>query len=425
MSGAAYTELVLSVKGLEVVMKLAYLTNYFPSLTETFIYREVLELQRRGYVINVYSLRKPNRNDISREAGGLYDNTRYLLPIAILSLCKCHLKFVLTRPLFYVKALCKMLTGTHKSPRGRIRSLMHFGEGVVLADVMLNDGITHIHSHYASQSTSVARVIHLLTELPYSFTGHAHDIWHDQLLLPEKLAEAKFVVTCSEFGRQWLIKQGKRDVSAKVHVVYHGLDTRSFTPPDKEERMKNLILCVGRLDEIKGLPYLITACAILRDNNFDFECVIVGEGPMRSELENLVASCRLKDRVMLIGALPQEEIITRYQTAWVFALPCVTVDDGRQDGLPNVLMEAMASGLPVITTNCTAQKELIENGRNGLLISPRQPAELADAIMELCDNTKLREQFCREARRKMENIFDNQRTIEPLLGLFARFVFCD
>jgi glycosyltransferase involved in cell wall biosynthesis len=278
---------------------------------------------------------------------------------------------------------------------------MHFGEGVVLAELMLKDGVTHIHSHYASQSTSVARVIHLLTGIPYSFTGHAHDIWHDQLLLPEKLAEAKFVVTCSKFGRQWLLKQSDCDVSGKVHVVYHGLDTRKFIPPINEKRKKNLVLSVGRLDEIKGHPDLISACAILRDKNFDFECVIVGEGPMRSELEKLVTSCRLEEYVKLIGALPQEEIVTCYQSAWVFALPCVTVNDGRQDGLPNVLMEAMSCGLPVITTKCTAQTELIEHDRNGLLISTHQPEELADAIMELCEDTELRELLRSNARLKM------------------------
>ncbi|MBT0652932.1 glycosyltransferase family 4 protein [Geomobilimonas luticola] len=403
-------------------MKLAYLTNYFPSLTETFIYREVMELQRRNYSIDVYSLRKPDRNDISQEAVGLYDATRYLLPIDVLYLCKCHLKYLFGRPLRYVMTLCKMLTGTHKNLKGRIRSLMHFGEGVVLADMMSKAGVTHIHSHYASQSTSVARVIHLLAGLPYSFTGHAHDIWHDQLLLPQKLAEAKFVVTCSHFGRQWLLKQIDRDVSGKVHVVYHGLDTRKFTPPVNEKRKKNLVLSVGRLDEIKGHPDLIRACAILRDKNFDFECAIVGEGPMRSELEKLVAACQLEEYVKLIGALPQEEIITCYQSAWVFALPCVTVNDGRQDGLPNVLMEAMSCGLPVITTKCTAQTELIEHERNGLLISPHQPEELANAIMELCEDVGLRDLLRMDARLKMEQEFDNQKTIEPLLRLYDQYL---
>ena len=143
---------------------------------------------------------------------------------------------------------------------------------------------------------------------------------------------------------------------------------------------------------------------------------------MRSQLEALVASCQLEDCVNLIGALPQEEIITCYQSAWVFALPCVTVDDGSQDGLPNVLMEAMACGLPVITTKCTAQTELIEHGRDGLLISPHQPAELANAIMELCEDTGLRDRLRRKARLKMERVFDNRKTIEPLLRLYDKYL---
>lgn len=403
--------------------RLAYLANYFPSLTETFIYREVMELKRRDVAVALYSLRKPGETEVSDEARKLRDETVYLLPVSTGELLASHAWFFGRAPLTYLGTLVKMVTGTHNSCRDRVRSLTHFGEGAVLARRMVREGITHIHSHYASQSTSVARVVHLLTGIPYSFTGHAHDIWHDRLLLPEKLREAAFVATCSTFAKRFIAREDE-GCDAKVHVVYHGLDVRKFIPPvGNKTRVRNRILSVGSLGPTKGFPDLIRACALLRQKLQDFECVIVGEGPMRDELERLISDLGLSGTVRLVGSVPQEGLIGFYHEAWIFVLPCVIAEDGRRDGLPNVLMEAMATGLPVITTRSTAQEELIEDGRHGLLVTPHAPEELAAAIGTLCRDDGLRESLGAGGRRRIERDFDNRTTIEPLLRLFDRYVF--
>jgi glycosyltransferase involved in cell wall biosynthesis len=405
-------------------MQLAYLSNFFPSLTETFIYREVMEIRRRGIDVRTYSLRSPDSSWMSGEAAELKAATDYLLPVNVTNLIRCHAAFLFRSPTRYLSCLWKMVTPPHRSMKDRTRSLMHFGEGAVLAERMVRHGITHIHAHYASQSASVARVVHLLTGIPYSFTGHAHDIWHDRLLIPQKLEEALFVATCSRFGREWLMKQAYRDVAAKVHVVYHGLDTRRFIPPkDESVREKNLVVSVGSLGETKGFPDLIRACALLRDQGHDIRCRIVGEGPQRAELEALIKEYCLQDRVELTGAVPQERIMEYYHAAWVFVLPCVVADDGRQDGIPNVLMEAMATGVPVVTTAATAQAELIDHEIHGLVIPPHSPQDLAEAVRRLCDDAALRNRIRIEARRRMEEEFDNRITIEPLLEVLDRFVF--
>ncbi len=403
--------------------RLAYLANYFPSLTETFIYREVMELKRRNIAVTLYSLRKPGETEVSEEALMLREETSYLLPVSAGELLASHAWFFGRAPLTYIGTVLKMVTGTHNSFRDRVRSLTHFGEGTVLARRMLREGITHIHSHYASQSTSVARVVHLLTGIPYSFTGHAHDIWHDRLLLPEKLREAAFVATCSTFAKEFIAREEKT-CDEKIHVVYHGLDVRKFTPPAGEKlRIRNRILSVGSLGPTKGFPDLIRACALLRQKLADFECVIVGEGPMREELERLISDMGLSGTVRLVGSVPQEGLIDFYHEAWIFVLPCVIADDGRRDGLPNVLMEAMATGLPVITTRSTAQEELIEEGRHGLLVAPHAPEELASAICTLCRDDELRESLGTGGRRRIVRDFDNRTTIEPLLRLFDKYVF--
>jgi glycosyltransferase involved in cell wall biosynthesis len=162
---------------------------------------------------------------------------------------------------------------------------------------------------------------------------------------------------------------------------------------------------------------------MLRQKLTDFECVIVGEGPMREELERLISDMGLSGTVRLVGSVPQEGLIDFYHEAWIFVLPCVIADDGRRDGLPNVLMEAMATGLPVITTRSTAQEELIEEGRHGMLVAPHAPEELASAICTLCRDDGLRESLGTGGRRRIVRDFDNRTTIEPLLRLFDKYVF--
>ena len=404
-------------------MKIAYLMNYFPYLTETFIHREIDLLSNEGINFKIYSIRKPELSEVSAENLKWYENTDYLLPINLGYLLKCHLKLFFRTPFRYTASLTKMLTETHHRFKDRIRSLMHFGEGVVFADMALKDRISHIHAHYASQPSSVARVIYLLTKIPYSFTAHAHDIWYDQLMIPEKLKEATFAICCSKVGKKRLIRQAKEDVSKKVYVVYHGLDVRKFIPPKSDARReKNLILSIGSLGPTKGFPDLIKACAIIRDRNITLQCIIIGEGNLRSELEALVRAYDLKGQVKLIGALPQERLTEYFHKASVFVLPCVTTSDDNHDGLPNVLMEAMATGLPVITTSNTAQVELIENEKHGLLVTQQSPIEIANAIERLFKDNVLWKSLQLHGRSRVENDFDSHKTIKPLISIFAKYI---
>ena len=266
-------------------------------------------------------------------------------------------------------------------------------------------------------------MVHLLTRIPYSFTGHAHDIWQDRLLMPEKLAEAAFVVTCSDNARRSLLADAPRDAQPKVHLVYHGLDVDNFPHCNGDGREKNLILSIGRLTQTKGFPDLIAACGLLAAGGLPFRCVIVGEGEERPRLEAMIDQSNLSGKVSLAGALRQEEIRAYYRRAWVFALPCVDAPDGNRDGIPNVLMEAMASGVPVIATANSGQAELIRHGTDGLLVPVHSPDRLAEAIAAVCSGGGLREALAASARKRILDDFDNRITIEPLVALLRRFVF--
>ncbi len=404
-------------------MALAYLSHVLPNLTETFIYREIFQIRERGFDVRTYSLRRPEPSYVAEEARPIYVTTWYLLPVGMSALVASHCSFIFRGPVEYARTLWRMVGGTHSRPRDRLRSLTHFGEGVVLARRMQHDGITHIHAHFASQAASVARVVHLLTGIPYSFTGHAHDIWHDRILLPEKIEEARFVATCSQMGKRYLVSQAPAGASEKIRVVYHGLDVQAFPYiANGEGRGKDLILSVGRLTPQKGFPDLIKACAILKSRAVRFRCIIIGRGEDKEQLQGLIESAGLAGLVTLQGAVAQERIREYYRRAWVFALPCVDTADGNRDGIPNVLMEAMAMGLPVVTTTNSGQPELIRDGVDGLLVPAHSPLVLAEAIARLFDDGELRERIRTAARRRMEDAFDCRKTIEPLVDLFRAHV---
>jgi colanic acid/amylovoran biosynthesis glycosyltransferase len=405
-------------------MSLAYLTSVFPELTGTFIYREVFELQRRGVHLKIYSIHKPNPRELSQEAIPLCEHTYYLLPANVFNVLRSHIKFFVKFPMKYISTLSRMMTGTYYRFGDRVRGLKHFAEGVVLADRMIRDGIMHTHAHYASYPSSIAHTIHLLVGIPYSFSAHAYDIWYDKLLLPEKLHKCTFAICCSEFGRKALINQSRSNVSHKIHLLYHGIDVRKFHFPKFDiHPSRKILLSVGRLTEQKGFPHLIEACVILRDRGIDIECQIIGEGEQRSELEALIKYYKIDGQIKLLGSIKQERILIYYQSAWAFVLPSVDTHDGDRDGIPNVLMEAMAAGCPVITTTNSGQAELIDNGNSGLLVSQKSAVEIADAVERLWKDHLLWERIRYQARIKVENDFDSQKTIESLLGIFNEFVF--
>lgn len=403
-------------------MRIAYHSSFFPSLSTTFIYREVTALKKLGLDIRTYSLRRPDQKKISADALELYHGTSYLLPIRMGEVLSSHVKFLFRNPVRYFSALVKMTFATGLSIKNRWRGILHFIVGGVLAQRMIVDKIDHVHATFASHAASAVRVVHLLTGIPFSVAAHASDIWFDPVLLPQKLAEAKFFVCCSEFGSGHLRGLVKGSRSCPVHTIYHGINIHRFRPPESDCREKNLILSVGRLIPAKGFADLIRGVAILRDRGISVRCVLVGDGELRSELEALVQSLKLNEHVELAGAVPQERIIGYYHRASIFCLPCRPTDDGVMDNIPNVLLESMACGLPVISTVMAGRTELISDGVDGILLQTGSAQEVADSIAGLLiDDNRLRE-LSAAARRKVELTFDASKMILPLQQIFLRGV---
>jgi glycosyltransferase involved in cell wall biosynthesis len=305
----------------------------------------------------------------------------------------------------------------------RWAALRHFFKAGYLVDMLVCEPVDHLHAHFASTPTLVAMFAHQLCGIPYTFTAHAKDIYvNDPDTFRVKLERAQAVVTCTEYNRRFLVEQFGSLCQGKLHCIYHGLDTRqfNFTLSRANGSSDPTILAVARLVEKKGLGDLIAAADILRRRGRSCRLEIIGSGSLRGALEAQVRRLGLEDRIELLGAQAHDAVCRAYQRASVFVLPCVIASNGDRDGIPNVLLEAMASGVPVISTAVSGVPELIESGADGLLVPPENPARLAEAINRLLASRELREGLARAGRAKIEASFSLDTSAERLLVLFGK-----
>jgi glycosyltransferase involved in cell wall biosynthesis len=309
--------------------------------------------------------------------------------------------------------------GAFKPRKVYIKEFLQAGH--IAAEIEARGITAHLHGHFCHGVANIAWFASRLTGIPFSFTAHAKDIYQGELnpgdLLERKLAAARFVATCTEANAR-VLKRRCSDANI-VHTIYHGLDVDYFSPEAPSPEPLPLILSVGRFVEKKGFAHLVEACARLRDHGLAFKCVIVGErGGAYEPLRRLVAERALEGTVELHEAVIQDELREIYRRACVFALPCQVMDDGDRDGIPNVLAEAMAMGVPVVSTRISGIPELIDHGVNGLLVESRDPDALANALERVLTDAALRARLAEAGRRRICERFDSRRTTVALHELF-------
>ena len=351
----------------------AYLAQTFPDLPT--IYREIIALRSKG--IDVISFATWSKKNFSDEAKDLIAQTFYIFPIRWVAFFKAHLKYLVAKPAKYLDTLWVVLTRPNHTLKKRLRILFHFAEGVYLAVEIEKQKIQHIHAHFANITTTQALIVNRLTGVPFSFTAHATDIFADQIILKEKIEAARFVVTISQYNKRFLAKFVDDDpqLTQKIHVIHSGVPTDNFDVERNPSPAAPLIVAVARLVEKKGFPLLIQACAYLRDQGYHFRCVIIGTGPQEALLRNMIKELNLNsENVELLGWQNQDVIKDYLQKATMFALPCIVTSNGDRDGIPAALMEAMAMGIPCISTSVSGIPELIEDGRTGLIV-PEKDAQ--------------------------------------------------
>ncbi len=412
-------------------MRLAYLCAQYPAVSHTFILREVDALRRRGVQIDTFSIRRAGAEQLLAEADRVaFQSTFAIRPCGVGRLCSAHLKLALRAPGAYASALALALRLAPPGLRGRLWQFFYFVQAVVLWSECRDREIRHIHAHLANVAADVALLCAHIgsateprTRWSWSFTMHGPTEFFDvrHFRLPEKLRDAAFVVCISDYARSQMMALDSVESWEKLHVIHVGLPVEQFAPPEEhdEERKHDeesdpAVLCVGRLVPEKGQAVLLEAVALLAARGCEVAVTLAGEGPARAELERSAARLGIAARVMFVGAVGQEEIRALYASATVFCLPSFA------EGIPVVLMEAMAMRRPVVSTPIAGIPELIEHGREGLLVTPGRADELADALQRLLADAPLRRELGANARRKVIGDFDVERSAQQLHALFAR-----
>ena len=385
-----------------------YLLKCFPRLSETFILNEVLELERQGVNLRVYSLNEPQEPVTHRLAGSVRSPIRYL-PFPLLSSAHryagAHLLLLARHPVGYLLTLFSV------SISFDVDLFQRFVQAGYLAGLLRRDGVRHVHAGFVHYPGSVAWLVHRITGRTFSLATHAKDMVHSPpALLRRKLSEAEVVFTCTQFNVPELEARAAPAGIRRLRRIYHGANLERFPFEPGPRLDPPLILSVGRLVEKKGLDHLVTACRLLADRGRSFQCRIVAASRDRwDEISAQIRTMGLSERVQLTGPLDQDELRRWYRSACVFALPCVVAEDGDRDGIPNVLVEAAASGAPLVTTAVSGIPELVRDGETGLVVPPRVPVALAHAIERLLDSPELCQSLRSGARSRVEEFFDLRR----------------
>ena len=401
-----------------VPLRLSYIIGTYPVLTETFIDREVQHLLDLGADLEIVSIRRP-RTDLSEGQQRLARRVRYLLPASAFQLTAAHVTALARHPRTYLGTLAWLLTRNHEGMPRR-RTFLHFVTGIYAAWTLRSRRGIHVHAHFVDRAATVALVASRFLDSSYSVTAHAREIYVDVWMLRERISGAAFVATCTEYNRRYLADLVGGDVATRIIRLYHGLDFDTY--PDvvrQPDTDRPLILAVAQLTERKGLRHLVQACRLLADRNRDFTCEIVGDGPLREALLTQATELGLEDRVHLTGPLRYPEVVDRYRRATAFVLPCIVAPDGDRDGIPNVILEAMAAGVPVVSTPVSGIPEVLRDGDTGIVVPEGDPAATADAIERLLDDRDLAAGLARRARDFVRAEFDLHRNIDRLVQRFS------
>ena len=403
---------------------LGLLLKGYPRISETFISNEILLLEQLGFKLHIISLRHPREPFSHGNIRQIKARVDYL-PQSILphlgSLVYHNLTLAMTRPRAYGKAAKRAFIRWMRSRKSA--TLKHLLQaGYLVHHLVPDSGIVHFHAHFAHSPTSVALFAGIMAEMDFSFFAHAKDIYtQNPCQLREKMEMATFVVTCTRYNQRFLRILGGK-TTTPVFCVYHGINLNFFAgaAPPRLARPPYRILTVARHTPKKGLDLVIRAMAMLREKGIRFSHTIIGDGDERDQLQGLIRKLDMEDCISLAGTLPHEAVLNYYRTADLFVLGCRIAANHDRDGIPNVLAESMAMGVPVIAPRVSGIPELLIHGVTGLLVPPEDPRAIARAAEQLLGDSDLVRQLTRAARKKVETEFDNQRLIHDLAACYAK-----
>ncbi len=414
--------------------QIGYLLRSYPRLSQTFVLNEILALEKIGVSIQIFALTNPREKVVQMQVDQVQAPVHYLdesiQPRRLGQMLREHAEVArlyftgYIRSLFYVAAHPKLDQGYTASSRWEC-----FLQAVHLVYVLRRQErktgkmIDHLHAHFAHDPALIAFLVHLMTGIPFSFTAHARDLYQvPEDVLTDRIRRARAVVTCCRANLDYL-NQIAPSHQYKFSLIYHGVNLDDFEPASNmgaSSAAENpIILSVGRLVEKKGFQDLLQALLKVKEKGQRFRCTIYGDGPLSGTLERWVEEHGMAGDVRLMGDSTQQELISIYQNATLFALTPVQTEDGDRDGIPNVLLEAMAVGLPVVTTAVSGIPELVDDNQNGLLYPSRDVDGISSGILELLRNVEKRTRLGEAASKKVTEQFDIALAANRLKTLFV------
>jgi len=396
-------------------MRLGYLYSRYPVLSQTFCDAEMLALERLGFELEIGSVYPPLTSLRHEHIACLRGPIHYAPPQEILKISEKNAKTNGNWPRDLVERHERKY-GSGVKAEQRARNALYF------ADHFKRHGVDHVHVHFANRAAHTAMFLKEISGIPFSVTAHGQDFMKDlgnDDLLREICAAAEFVAAETDYSRD-LLRQ--RCPDSRIHRVYNGMDLTRFPAPHYEisGNAAPRIISIGRLVAFKGFDYLIDACAELVRRGLEFTCEIIGDGPLRGDLEARIRKLNLSDRVHLLGSLSQAVVLEKLRSADVFALASVTDVQGASDVFPTVIIEAMAAARPVVSTRLAGIPESIVHGETGLLVPPEDTMALAEALGRLIQDAKLRLHYGRAGRERIEQHFQIEHTVAALIELLQK-----
>jgi len=389
--------------------KFAYLFERFPSFAQTFCYREVAELARQGITPPIFSIRNPRDEPPQDWDKHIVKRVHYLPEEKELldDVRRASKKRKLSPEI--VAALDEW---------GRRTDFLRLYQAVYVGLRLQEMGIGHVHAHFTGMAARTAFWIHRFFPVTFSFTAHANDIFaprNFEIGLDKLVDTARGIVTVSDYAKKFLLERFPERAD-RIRRIYNGLNLAEFGRTDFSSTSP-LILAVGRLITKKGFGDLIHACGLIAEHGKSFRCEIIGEGPLENELRHQIEQLDLQSRVALSGAKPQLEVRQRLAAANVLVLPSVVDPDGGMDNLPTVIMEAMATGLPVVSTKIGGIPEMVIENETGFLVQPGDAAGLADAIEKVIDDRMLAQRLGHAGYQRAQELFSIEKNVHELCAL--------
>lgn len=406
--------------------RIGYLLSRYPAISHTFFLKEVLGLRERGLGIEVASINLPDRSrsDLPQVEGAEADQTFYVKSAGVAALALQVLKIAFLHPAVAVRGLCAALPLGEWNLKSRAFALFYLAEALLVGRWMRTRSLSHLHVHFGGPVATVGMLTAKAWQMTWSLTLHGPDEFFDQeaFYLRQKIDSASFVVCISDFCRSQVLRIAPGVDDSRLEVVRLGVDCAALRPsesgsavgPASNQSNPLRLVCTGRMVAAKGHRILLEALARLASEGIDFTCTLIGDGPERPVLESLSARLGIADHVRFLGSMAHQPTLSEVAKADVFVLASFA------EGLPVALMEAMALGVPCVSTTIAAIPELIDDHTNGLLVPPANPEALYAGLKQLANNAELRREFGQRGRATVESRYNLASNLDLLAGMWRR-----